>query len=158
GGTLGLRQILLALVLLPLLTGPAFGQAVTGTILGTVTDSSGGVIPGATVTVTHNGTGRSRTAVTDSAGEVTVPSVPTGIYTVVAELAGFKTVTLSNIEVGVDQHIRVSVRLEVGAVNESITITGSSPLVQTSTSELGTTVSEEQIKTLPLNGRNFVSL
>jgi hypothetical protein len=158
GGTLGLRQILLALVLLPLLTGPAFGQAVTGTILGTVTDSSGGVIPGATVTVTHNATGRSRTAVTDSAGEFTVPSVPTGIYTVVAELAGFKTVTLSNIEVGVDQHIRVSVRLEVGAVNESITITGSSPLVQTSTSELGTTVSEEQIKTLPLNGRNFVSL
>jgi hypothetical protein len=63
-----------------------------------------------------------------------------------------------NIDLGVDQHFRVNFRLEIGAVEESITVSGASPLVQTSSSELGTTVAEEQIKTLPLNGRNFVNL
>jgi hypothetical protein len=133
-------------------------QAVTGTILGVVTDDTGAVVPGATVTLTNTGTGATRTAVTDSAGEYTAPSLPTGKYTVVAELTGFKKVTLSDVDLGVDQHVRINVKLEVGAVSEMMTVTGASPLVQTSSSELGTTVQEEQLKTLPLNGRNFVSL
>src|SRR5947209_12390805 len=84
--------------------------------------------------------------------------MPTGKYTVEVELTGFKKVTTSNIDVGVDQRIQVNVKLEIGAMSDAITVTGTSPLVQTSSSELGTTVQEEQIKTLPLNGRNFVSL
>jgi Carboxypeptidase regulatory-like domain len=135
-----------------------FAQAVTGTILGTVTDTTGGVMPGVTVTLKHEGTGLTRTVVTDSAGEFTVPGIPTGKYTLAAELSGFKTMSLSNIDVGVDQRVRINVKLEIGAVSENVTITGSSPLVQIASSELGTTVSEEQIKTLPLNGRNFVNL
>ena len=75
-----------------------------------------------------------------------------------AELSGFKTVTTPDVELGVDQRFRVNMRLEIGAVEESITVTGASPLVQTSSSELGTTVNQEQISTLPLNGRNFVNL
>jgi len=133
-------------------------QSVTGTILGTITDATGGVMPGATVTLKHEGTGLTRTVFTDSAGEFTAPALPTGKYTLGAELSGFKTIALSNIDVGVDQRVRINVHLEIGAVSETVTITGSSPLVQTSSSELGTTVSEEQIKTLPLNGRNFVNL
>ena len=133
-------------------------QAVTGTILGTVTDDTGAVLPGVTVTVTHTDTGLVRTAVTDSAGEFTVPSIPTGTYSVSAELQGFKTVMVPSLRLGVDQRLRVNVKLEVGAVSETITVVGSSPLVQTSSSELGTTVDEEQIKQLPLDGRNFVSL
>jgi len=137
---------------------PLLAQAVTGTILGTVTDTTGGVMPGATVTLKHEGTGLTRTVVTDGAGEFTAPALPTGKYTVVAELAGFKTITMSGVDVGVDQRVRINVKLEIGTVSESVTVAGQSPLVQISSSELGTTVSEEQIKTLPLNGRNFVNL
>jgi len=133
-------------------------QAVTGTILGLITDATGSVMPGTTVTLTNTGTGQVRSVTTDANGEYTVPSLPTGKYTVKAELSGFKTVTVPDVTLGVDQHYRVNLKLEVGAVEESVTVTGSSPLIQTSTSELGTTVSEEQIKTLPLNGRNFVNL
>jgi hypothetical protein len=133
-------------------------QAVTGTILGTVTDSTGALMPGATVTLRNTNTGLKRTVVTDAAGEYTVPSVPTGKYTLTAELPGFKTVSVPDIDLGVDQHVRINARLEVGAVEESVTVTGASPIVQTSSSELGTTVQQQQIETLPLNGRNFVNL
>jgi hypothetical protein len=133
-------------------------QAVTGTILGTVTDSTGAVVAGASVTLTHTGTANSRTVVTDTHGEYTAPSLPTGVYTVTAELQGFRTVALSNIEVGVDQRVRIDLKLEVGTMTETVTIEASSPLVSTQTSELGTTIGEEAIETLPLNGRNFVSL
>ena len=147
--------LLLAAGLLP---ATLAAQAVTGTILGSVIDTSGAVMPGATVTLKNVNTGLTRVVVTDTAGEYTAPSLPTGKYSVSAELSGFKTVTMENIDLGVDQHIRVNVRLEVGAIEESVTVTGASPLVETSTSELGTTVAEQEIKTLPLNGRNFVNL
>jgi hypothetical protein len=133
-------------------------QAVTGTILGSVSDGTGAFLPGATVTLTHTDTGVTRTVTTDSAGEYTAPSLQTGTYTVTAELQGFKTVSVPDINLRVDQRLRINVNLEVGAMAETITVVGSSPLVQTSSSELGTTVDEEQIKQLPLNGRNFVSL
>jgi Carboxypeptidase regulatory-like domain len=133
-------------------------QAVTGTILGLITDATGAVMPGATVTLTNTNTGLVRVVNTDANGEYTAPSLPTGNYAVKAELSGFKTVTRPDIPLGVDQRVRIDVKLEIGAVEESVTVTGASPLVQTSSSELGTTVAEEQIKTLPLNGRNFVNL
>jgi Carboxypeptidase regulatory-like domain len=152
------RVALGLMIAVSLLPGSLAAQAVTGTILGTVTDSTGALIPGATITLTHAGTGLTRTVVTDGAGEYTVPSLPTGRYSLTAELSGFKTVSLPDIDLGVDQRMRLNVRLELGTVSETITITGQSPLVQVASSELGTTVDEEQIKTLPLNGRNFVSL
>lgn len=133
-------------------------QSVSGTILGTVTDPSGAVMSGAKVTITNEGTGLTRTVTSDANGEYVVPSIPTGRYTVLAEVAGFKTLALSNIELGVDQRARIDLKLEVGALTESVTIEAVSPLLQTSSSELGTTVSNEQMEALPLNGRNFVSL
>src|SRR5438874_10019751 len=114
-------------------------------------------MPGATVTLTNTGTGLVRVVTTDSNGEFTAPSLPTGTYSIKAELSGFKTVTRPGVALGVDQRVRIDLRLEIGAVEESVTVTGSSPLVQTSSSELGTTGDEGQIKTLPLNGRNFVN-
>jgi hypothetical protein len=153
------KRVALALVIAACMHPAWLGaQAVTGTILGTVTDSTGAIMPGATVTLTNAGTGLVRTLVTDAAGEYTAPSLPTGKYSISAELSGFKHVTVPDVNLGVDQHVRINVRLEIGAVEESVTVTGASPLVQTSTSELGTTVQEEQIQTLPLNGRNFVNL
>src|SRR5580765_3548703 len=142
-GTSGLRNVGLALLSVALLAGllprPLAAQTVAGTILGTVTDSTG-------------------TVVTDALGEYVAPQLPTGTYTVLAELTGFKSTALSNVQVGVDQRVRINVTLEVGQMTESVKIEASTPLLQTSSSELGTTVHSEQIQTLPLNGRNFVSL
>ena len=154
-----LRRTLLALVFasvcVPLTVA---AQTVSGTILGTVTDSSGSVIPNAKVTIVNEGTGLTRTVQSDSNGEFTAPQLPTGHYTVIAELTGFKTMTLSNIELGVDQRARIDLKLEVGAMTESVSVEATSPLIQTSSSELGTTVTAAQIEALPLNGRNFVNL
>jgi hypothetical protein len=153
------KRVVLGLVIAACLLPAALAaQAVTGTILGTITDTSGAAVPGATVTLTNINTGFTRTVVTDGNGEYTVPSLPTGKYKLAAELPGFKTASVSEIDLGVDQHVRLNAKLEVGTVSETVTVAAASPLVQTSTSELGTTVGEEQIQTLPLNGRNFVNL
>src|SRR5436190_8099069 len=155
----GLRRLLLALMVVSACSAlTVSAQTVSGTILGTVTDSSGSVIPNAKVTIVNEGTGLTRNVQADSNGEFTAPSLPTGHYTVIAELTGFKTLTLSNIELGVDQRARIDLKLEVGAMTESVSVEATSPLVQTSSSELGTTVKAEQIEALPLNGRNFVNL
>ncbi|HET7218730.1 MAG TPA: carboxypeptidase regulatory-like domain-containing protein, partial [Vicinamibacterales bacterium] len=133
-------------------------QSVTGTILGTVTDSTGAVVANAKVTIINEGTGLTRTVTADANGEYTVPALPTGHYTVTSEMTGFKTVALSNIEVGVDQRVRINIKHEVGAMTESVSVQAETPLLQTSSSELGTTVTNQQIEALPLNGRNFVNL
>ncbi|HXI30604.1 MAG TPA: carboxypeptidase-like regulatory domain-containing protein [Vicinamibacterales bacterium] len=152
------RAVLGLVIVASLLPRLAAAQAVTGTILGTVTDTTGATIPGATVTLANLGTGLTRSLVTDDSGEYTAPSLPTGKYRLTAELPGFRTVTMPDIDLGVDQHLRLNVTLAIGAVAENVTVTAQSPLVQIASSELGTTIAEEQIKTLPLNGRNFVNL
>ena len=98
-----LRRALLALTLAIACTPmTALAQSVSGTILGTVTDSSGSVMQNAKVTVVNEGTGLTRTVQADSNGEYTIPSLPTGRYTIMTEMAGFKALALSNIELGVD--------------------------------------------------------
>jgi hypothetical protein len=154
----GASLLVVGLFLMALVPSAAGAQAVTGTLLGTVTDSTGAVVTGAKVTVTNQNTGFTRSVTTDAAGEYTTPSIPTGVYTVLVEMDGFKATALSQIAVGVDQRVRIDATLEVGAMTESVTIEATTPLVQTSSSELGTTVTQEQIEALPLNGRNFVSL
>src|SRR5688572_23667182 len=152
-------QVLGVLCLVLLAAVPAgWAQSVSGTILGSVTDPSGAVISNAKVTLVNEGTGLTRTVTTDTSGEYVAPSLPTGRYTVISEISGFKTLTMSNVEVGVDQRVRIDLKLEVGAMTESVSITAETPLLQTSSSELGTTVGDEQIEALPLNGRNFVNL
>jgi hypothetical protein len=160
--TLRRLRVLVALVGLALLCGlappPAAAQAVSGTILGFVKDATGAVVPGATVTLVNAGTGYSRSVVTDASGEYTAPLIPTGTYTISAELTGFKKASKTNVLLGVDQKVRMDLTLELGAMTEVVEIQAETPLLQTASSELGATVVEEQIKTLPLNGRNFVSL
>ena len=155
-----LKRLLASAVALARLLLPraATAQAVTGTIFGTVTDNSGAVMPGVTVTVTNVDTSRGRTYVTDGNGEYTAPSIQTGTYKVGAELQGFKSVLVEGISVSVDQRVRVDAKLELGNMSETVEIVATTPLVQVSSSDLSTTVEEEQIKALPLNGRNFVSL
>src|SRR5690348_9994137 len=145
-----------AIFLFPYL--PLMAQAVSGTILGSVQDSSGAAVPGTSVTIVNTETGLTRSVVTDSSGEYTVPSLPPGVYSASAETKGFKKVSLSGIRLNVDQKARVDLHLEVGEVTESIQVQGAVALVQSDSSELGVTVNESQIKELPLNGRDFVQL
>jgi hypothetical protein len=152
------RVLCMVVVGLGLLPGAVGAQSVTGTILGTVTDSTGAIVAGAKVTIVNEGTGLARTVTADTNGEYTVPALPTGHYTITSEMSGFKTVALSNVEVGVDQRVRINIKHEIGAMTESVSVTAETPLLQTSSSELGTTVTNQQIEALPLNGRNFVNL
>jgi hypothetical protein len=153
------QPLLLALALAcSLLPRHLAAQAVSGTLLGQVSDSTGGALPGARVTITSPETGVTRSLTSDANGEYTAPSLRTGTYTVSAEMTGFKTVTVSNIHVGVDQRVRINLAMELGQMTEAVEIQAEVPLVQTSSSDLSATVEEEQIRNLPLNGRNFVSL
>src|SRR5438105_2421045 len=139
-------------LLLALAPRPAAAQAVTGTILGTVRDASGGALPGANVTLVNTDTGFTRNVLSDASGEYTAPLMPTGTYSVTAELSGFKKISLANVHVGVDQKVRVDLKLDVGQMAESVTIQAETPLIQTNSSELGATISNSQIEALPLNG------
>jgi hypothetical protein len=147
----------LALVLC-LMPQPASAQAVTGTILGTVKDSSGAVVVGAKVKLTQIEMGMTREVVSDARGEYTAPMLPTGTYNIVCEMTGFKGVTLANVRLRVDQKVRMDLTLEVGVVTDAITIQADTPLISTNTSDLSATINETQIKTLPITNRNFVFL
>src|SRR5690349_1021338 len=110
----GLGAILIAL----LCAGPVFSQSTTGTILGTVKDQSGAVLPGVEINVLNLSTNQSRTAVTNERGDYSVPQVPIGLYSVTASLPGFKTEVRSRIEIQVDQRARIDFQLEVGQVSD----------------------------------------
>jgi hypothetical protein len=140
-----------------LFTGMMWGQ-VSATLTGSVKDASGAVIAGATVTVKHVETGLSRTVQTDANGSYTVPSIPVGQYEVTAENSGFKKEVRSGINLVVGQTGVVNFSLEVGAVEQQVTVTGEASLVNTTTSQTSGVVTEQQIKDLPLNGRSYDQL
>src|ERR1700730_3372873 len=145
----------LTLILVP---HSVWAQSISGTILGSVQDSTGGAVPGATVTIVNSETDLTRAATTNSAGEYDAPSLPPGTYVISVEMKGFKRVSLSGVRLNVDQKARVDLKLEVGDLAESVQVQAAVPLVQSDSSELGVTVNESQIKELPLNGRDFVQL
>src|SRR6266851_173964 len=133
-------------------------QAVSGTILGAVRDATGAAVVKVPVTINSVDTGLTRTVYTDQAGEYTAPSLPPGAYMVSVEMPGFKKTSIGALQLGVDQKQRVDITLEIGAVAETVQVEGQSPVVKSDSSELGETVTEQQIKDLPLNGRDFVQL
>ena len=155
--SLGLALSALAIVCF-VLPQAASAQAVSGTILGVVKDSSGAVVPGASITLVNTGTGLTRTVHSDSNGEYTAPQLPTGTYNISAEMSGFKKVQLANVHLGVDQKVKIDLKLDLGQMTEAVEIQAETPLLQTSTSDLSVTVEGKTIESLPLNGRNFVSL
>jgi hypothetical protein len=141
-----------------LVLAPCSAQSISGTILGSVLDTTGAAVPGASVTIVNGETALTRVATTNSAGEYDVPSLPPGTYNIAVEMKGFKKVSLSGVRLNVDQKARVDLKLEVGDLAESVQVQAAVPLVQSDSSELGVTVNESQIKELPLNGRDFVQL
>jgi hypothetical protein len=140
-----------------LIPASAHAQA-TGTIAGVVTDESGAVMPGVTIEVTNTGTSQVRTAVTGADGYYSIPLLQPGQYQVKGTLAGFKTFVRDGVTVTVESTSRVDIRLTVGQLEESVTVSADAPLVETSNAALGIVVDEKQIVELPLNGRNFTQL
>lgn len=147
---------LLTLVLLGVVSGTAFAQ--NAQVIGTLTDSSGGVLPGATITARNDETGLTRTAVTEASGDYRLPALPPGRYTVTAELQGFTTETRQNLVLVIDQTVTVDFMLKPATVAETITVTGEAPLVDTSASTIATSVTNEQIQDLPVASRRWIDL
>src|SRR5262245_15143332 len=136
----------------------AAAQAVTGTLLGNITDSSGAAVPGVSVTATEVQTNVSRTTVSNEAGHYTFSSLPNGKYTVSSELQGFKKVIRPNVEVEVNTTIRVDMMLEVGAMTESVSVQAESPVLQTDRTDTGRILDSKFISEMPLTfNRNFQS-
>jgi len=138
-------------------TAPLWAQ-VTAAISGTVQDSSGAGVSGATVVVKSVETGAARTATTDSDGHYTILSLPLGPQEVKAEKAGFKSAVRTGIDLVVGQEAVVNLQLEVGELVQQVTVAAEAPLVNTTTSQDSGVVGEQQIKDLPLNGRSFDNL
>ncbi|HKV63301.1 MAG TPA: TonB-dependent receptor [Candidatus Acidoferrum sp.] len=136
----------------------AHSQGNTGRILGVVTDQSGGNVAGAAVTITDVARGVSQTLTTDSDGAYVALSLLPGTYTVRAEFKGFKVFERKNILVEVGKDVRIDPVLQTGSATETITITEDVPMVDTSSTTLGGTISNEIINDLPLNGRNYQNL
>jgi hypothetical protein len=137
----------------------ALGQTLTGTLVGSVTDSSGGTIANAKVVITETNTNVSRVTQTNESGNYIFPNLPAGNYTVLVEQPGFKRESRANVQVLVDTNPRVDVTLQPGAVSESIEVTAAAPLIQADTASIGTQIQSTTVESAPLGAnRNFQSL
>jgi hypothetical protein len=152
------RTLTAAIAVVLLLPASVFAQFDTSTVLGTVKDSSGAVIPGATVTLKNVATGITASAVTGADGSYQFLNVRVGTYTVRAELQGFSAAEAKDVAVTVNARQRVDLALAVGNVGETVEVTGASPLLETDSSDRGQVIAKEQIVNLPLNGRNYADL
>src|SRR6266851_1672046 len=138
----------------------AWGQGSVGTITGTVADPSGASVAGATVTATNTGTGMNKKTTTNALGQYSFVEMPPGMYTISVEAAGFAKTTLSEQRLIVASNLRLDVTLEVGAINESVTVDTAAPQVNVEDAQLGRSLTN--ISSLPLlstnGGRNALSL
>jgi hypothetical protein len=136
-----------------------FGQAITSSISGTVTDSSGAAVPGAAVTISDPSQGVTRNVTTNSAGSYLAPGLPAGTYDLSVAVTGFKTYRASGIIVHSAEKIRADATLEVGAVSTAITVQGQNiGQVETQSAQLGGTITGREITQLELNGRTYTQL
>src|SRR5579864_4919767 len=150
--------VLGAVVCVLLFSVSLFSQGNFGRILGAVTDQSGGVVAGATVTVIDTQRGVARTLTTDEAGEYNAPTLIPGTYTVRAEAKGFKKIERQNVLLEVGHEVRIDLTVQPGDQTQTITVTEAMPLVETTNATLGGTLNNTDINDMPLNGRNFQNL
>src|SRR3989475_5857388 len=137
---------------------PVHAQGFAAAITGTVTDTSGAVLPGTMVTVKHLETGLTRAVEADTSGNYSIPSLPVGEYELTAEKMGFQREVRRGINLVVAQEAVVNLTLQVGSIVQQVTVTEAAPLVNTTTTSTSGVISEQQIKELPLNGRSFDQL
>ena len=136
----------------------AHGQTTTGSIYGTVSDNSGAVVPGVSVTVTNTQTGTKKVTTTGGSGDYTFLVLDPGDYTVSAQITGFQTQTQTGIRLAAAQSVHVNFALQVGSTDQNISVEADTTLVDTRESQIGETIDQKRIQDLPLNGRNAYDL
>ena len=152
----GLFHGWLALGLSVVLVSPVFGQG-TSAIRGVVVDEQGGVLPGATVVATHVTTGTFRETVTGGGGQYLLPSLPPGSHNLTVTMPGFSQLLTENITLQVGETGTVDLSLQIGALEETVTVSGESPLVDLTSAQVGGNVASEELRDLPSSSRNFTS-
>ena len=156
------RSSILAVVAACAVLGSPFSklhaQAITGVIVGTVQDATGGVVDAAKITAKNLATGIVLETASGSEGNYTFPNVPPGDYDISAQKAGFTTAVAARRTVEIQRTLRIDFTMSVGATTQEVTVAGAAPLVQSTTSDLGQVVNYRQIQALPLNGRLFEQL
>jgi hypothetical protein len=153
-----LRRSLCVVAAFVLLVVPVVGQFATAEFNGTVADQSGGALPGVTITITEESTGLVRTAVTNESGRFALLAMPPGRYTMRAELTGFQTQARAGVALAVGQAITINFTLPIGALTDQITVTGESPLVEVTQTQIGTNITSADIDSLPIQGRQQMGL
>jgi len=147
------KSIALCWLLIVVSAASAGAQQFTGGVRGAVRDANG-VIPGVAVTITNEGTNISREVTTNEVGQFNFPAVPPGTYTLKSQISGYKTYESKGVIVGTQQFVTIDITLEVGAISENVTVTGQSPLIDTSTASTGGVLDKATLDTLPSPGRN----
>jgi hypothetical protein len=147
-----LVRLTVAMLALPLL---AYAQ--DATLSGTVKDNTGGVLPGVTVTATNEASGTTFVSVTDERGTYRIP-VRAGTYKITGELAGFTTVTRPGIEMLLGRQVELDLSLQVSSLQETVTVTGEAPLLDTTSSTIASNIDPRQMQDIPINGRNWMDL
>src|SRR5581483_6783755 len=148
--------LVLSLLALVLASATASAQS-SGTLQGTITDSQNAVMPGVTVTIKNTATAIERTTVTDAAGQYVAASLQPGHYLITGHLDGFSDAKAET-DLGPAQTIGLNLKLNVGTLAENVTVTGASPLIDTTTVSVGQVMPEKTVQEIPLNGRHFVDL
>jgi hypothetical protein len=149
-------SVLIAIALLS--ASPAAAQrATTADLTGTVYDETKAVLPGATITARSTETGLTRTTTTDAEGRFILPAMPVGTYGLTAELSGFSPQTLENVVLALGTQLDLDLTLRIAATQERVIVMGAAPIVDVQSTTVSTVVSERQIESLPINGRNFIS-
>jgi len=138
--------------------GTVAAQGGGGVISGVARDTQGGVLPGVTVALRNQASGVTRTAVSEGDGSYRFPALNPGRFTITAELAGFSTVEVTNIEMTIGLGLTQNFAMQVQSLAETITVTGAAPVVDTTKSEVSGVVTQQQIETLPINSRQYLSL
>ncbi len=154
----GLGNKLVTLLSMLLFVSATFAQQGRGTVLGTVMDASGAVVPGATITITNTATNVATTAVTNESGNYVTPNLQVGAYSIAASKEGFKRALRIGVTLEVDQRAEINLTLETGAVSEVIEVTSQAPLVDTTTATFGKVIESRRVQDLPVNGRNALAL
>ena len=147
-------SLVLALSAAAVLCLQAGAQVRFGSIVGTITDHSGATVTGAAIKLTNLGTNETRTAQTSSAGTYAFPNLNAGLYRLEVQMAGFKQFIRDKVEVQVDLASRVDAALQVGNVSETVEVVNEAPPLQTDSASLGTTISQKEVESIPLSGRN----
>ena len=153
------RRIVIFLVLVAALlaTSSALAQS-TATVQGTVTDSKGAVLPDATVIVKNRSTSNERTTQTDSNGNYQVAALPVGVYSIEVRVQGFKTGLADQVTLEVAKTVVQNFQMDVGAISEQVLVSSDVPVIETSTTSVGTVINQRTVQEIPLNGRHFVDL